>query len=283
MTFDLPIASLFQFLFVLARLGGVVMVAPGFGAGTVPTRLRVLLALTLALLISPLQATTLPALPRHFAELVWLTGNELGVGLILGFGVNLIFTAAQMAGQLIGQMSGLQAADVFNPTLGAAVPLFAQLIDMMLVVIFLLVGGHHLVLSALMDTFRAMPVTHVQWETGALEVLVRLLAESFVLGLKIGAPVTATMLVSLLVLGLISRAMPQLNLMQIGFGLNSLLTLAVLGMTLGSTVVLFDEELFRSIDRVRDGLLAAVSDAAIEKQPTAEGFEVSPAGISEVR
>ncbi len=265
MTFDLPLAHLYLFLFVVARVAGVVLVAPGFGSGSLPGRLRALLVLALSLLIAPLQSAAHVAQPENLGQLAWLSGNELGVGIILGFGVNLVFVSAQLAGQVIGQMSGMQAADVFNPTLGTSVPLFAQLIDSMLLIVVVAIGGHQLVIGALLDTFVRMPVTQVRWEAGTIETLVALLGESFALGLKIGAPITVTMLVSLLVLGLISRSLPQLNLMQIGFSLNSLLTLLVLSVTLGGSLVWFDEQVFRSVDLLRERLTGgatAIADAS---------------------
>ena len=258
MTFDLAFPQLFLFLFVTARVGGVVMVAPGFGAGSLPVRLRALLVLALSLLIAPMQSSQPIETPENLAQLVWLTGNELGVGIVLGFGVNLIFVAAQLAGQVIGQMSGMQAADVFNPTLGTTIPLFSQMLDTMLLVVFVALGGHQLVIGALLDTFRGLPVTQVHWESGTIETLIGLLGESFALGLKVAAPVTVTMLVSLLVLGLISRTLPQLNLMQIGFSMNTLLTLFVLSATLGGSVIWFDEQLFRSVDLLRDQLVGGL-------------------------
>lgn len=259
MTFDIPLQYLFLFLFVTARVAGLVMVAPGFGAGTVPMRIRALLVLTISILIAPLQPLTEPIPPDNLGQLVWLTANELGVGIVLGVGMNMVFASAQLAGQIIGQMSGMQASDIFNPTLGASIPLFAQLLDLMMVTIFVVIGGHQMVLGALMQTFQQMPVTQVHWESGSMLVVVDILSSAFVLGIKVAAPVTVTMLVSLLVLGLISRALPQMNLQQIGFSLNAIVALFVIALTMGAGLIWFEEELFKTLDHLRSQLLGHVA------------------------
>lgn len=259
MTLDVPLQYLFLFLFVTARVAGLVMVAPGFGSGTVPMRIRGLLVLALSLLIAPLQPLAESINPNNLGQLVWLTGNELGVGIVLGVGMNMVFASAQLAGQIIGQMSGMQASDIFNPTLGASIPLFAQLLDLMMVTIFITIGGHQMVLGALMQTFQEMPVTQIQWESGSMLVIVDILSSAFVLGIKIAAPVTVTMLVSLVVLGLVGRALPQMNLQQIGFSLNALLALFVIAVTMGAGLVWFEEELFNTLDLLRSELLSKVA------------------------
>ena len=147
-------------------------------------------------------------------------------------------------------MSGMQVADVFNPTLGTSVPLFGQLLDSIMIVTFISVGGHQMLMAALLDTFKHMPVSQVHWHEGALDLLVVLLGEAFALGLKIGAPVMVAMIISLLVMGLISRTLPQLNVIQVGFSLNSMIMLLILSLTLGtaslismsSRVAIDDEE-----------------------------------------
>ena len=255
MSFELPLQYLFLFLFVSARVSGLVLIAPGFGAGTVPMRVRALFILALSLLIAPLQAVDSLATPANLGQLVWLMGNEIGVGVLLGTGINMIFSAAQLAGQIIGFMSGMQAADIYNPSLGASVPLMAQMLDMMMVAIFVAIGGHQMAIGALIDTFQSMPVTQVHWEAGSTLVVVEILSSAFVLGIKIAAPVVVTMLTSLLVLGLIGRALPQMNLQQIGFSLNGLVALFVLAMSLGGGLIWFEDELFHTLDHLRDRIV----------------------------
>ena len=256
MPLDFGHSQIVLFILVLARVSGLIMLAPGFGSRSLPIRVRAFLVIALSLLISPLQEVDINV-PDNLAQLVWLVANELGVGLFLGFGVSLVFASAQLAGQVIGQMSGMQVADVFNPTLGASVPLFAQLLDSVMLVVFIVVGGHQLLLTALLDTFQHMPVSTVEWQTGALDLVLSLLAEAFALGLKIGAPVMTAMIISLLVLGLISRTLPQLNVIQVGFSLNSMLMLLVLSLTLGPGIALFDKQVFEAIDQLRYQLIGA--------------------------
>jgi len=258
MTLDVTMAQISVFVLVLSRISGLILVAPGFGNRALPMRIRAFLVIALALLVTPFQSGVVVQEPENLAQLIWLIGNELGVGLFLGFGVNLVFASAQAAGQVIGQMSGMQVADVFNPTLGASVPLFGQLLDSLMVVTFITVGGHQMLLIALLDTFQHMPVSEVHWQDGALDLFIALLSEAFALGLKIGAPVMVAMIISLLVMGLISRTLPQLNVIQVGFSLNSMIMLLILSLTLGPGIAFFDEQVFVAIENLRSHLIGSL-------------------------
>ena len=258
MTLDITMNQIALFILVMARISGLILVAPGYGSRALPMRIRAFLVIALSFLVTPFQSSIVLGVPENLAQLVWLIGNELGVGLFLGFGVNLVFASAQAAGQVIGQMSGMQVADVFNPTLGTSVPLFGQLLDSIMIVTFISVGGHQMLMVALLDTFKHMPVSQVHWHEGALDLLVALLGEAFALGLKIGAPVMVAMIISLLVMGLISRTLPQLNVIQVGFSLNSMIMLLILSLTLGTGITYFDEQLRVAIDEMRSQIVGVV-------------------------
>ena len=142
---------------VFARVGGLTMTAPIYGTSDVPLQVRVLLAAALALLVAPLQWHGGGV---HFGgpvSYLMLLGCEAAIGACLGLGVLVLLHGMTLAGQLIGQASGLGMAEVFDPALDENVPLFSRLLLLVALCVFLCIGGHRLVMAGLLDTFRAIP------------------------------------------------------------------------------------------------------------------------------
>jgi flagellar biosynthetic protein FliR len=159
----------------------------------------------------------------------------------MGLGINLLFAGIQVAGQVVSQMSGLSLADVFNPGFEEDVSVFSQLFYFLTLAVFVAVGGHRIVTEALLQTFAWAPPGQAFLRDDFVEVLTGILTQSFALGIRAGAPILAALLLSNIVLGLISRTLPQINIIAVGFGLNSLLTLGMLFLSIGAVAWTFQE------------------------------------------
>jgi flagellar biosynthetic protein FliR len=229
------------FTFVLARTGAVVMTAPIFGSQAVPRQVRALLALTMSLLVTPVYLSTSMPPVGHLVEYGRLLVNEALLGLLLGLGINILFAGIQVAGQVVSQMSGLSLADVFHPAFEEDVSVFSQLFYFLTLAVFVAVGGHRIVTEALLQTFAWAPPGRAAVGDNVVEVLIAILSQSFALGIRAGAPILAALLLSNIVLGLISRTLPQINVIAVGFGLNSLLTLGMLLLTIGTVAWTFQD------------------------------------------
>jgi flagellar biosynthetic protein FliR len=241
---------------VLSRVGGLVMIAPIFGASEAPLRLRALFAILLTLLIVPVQFH-LPvpetATLLGFASYVAV---ELGIGLVLGLGVWIYLQAFQLAGHIISQASGLSLADAFAPGLDTNVPVVSQLLHMFALALFVAIGGHRLVVEGFLQTFAAIPPGQGAWSPEVPQLLTTMLSQSFQLGVRIAAPGLTALLLATLVLGLISRTLPQLNVMALGFGLNAMLTLSVTAFSLGAAAWAFEDQLDAVVTQIVNGLAA---------------------------
>jgi flagellar biosynthesis protein FliR len=229
------------FTLVLARTGAVVMTAPIFGSQALPRQVRALIALAMALLVTPVYLRTSVPPVEHTLEYGRLLVNEALLGLLLGLGINILFAGIQVAGQVVSQMSGLSLADVFNPAFEEDVSVFSQLFYFLTLAVFVAVGGHRIVTEALLQSFAWAPPGHAAMGDNVVEVLTAILTQSFALGIRASAPILAALLLSNIVLGLISRTLPQINVLAVGFGLNSLLTLGMLFLTLGTVAWTFQD------------------------------------------
>ena len=178
------INSFVIFIFVLARMSGLVMTAPMFGSSEVPTRIRALLAFTLALVITPVEWSANVELPTSLAAFIVSMGGELLIGMILGLGVMILLSGVQVAGQIISQMSGMSLADVFNPGFDAEVPMISNLLYLVTLTVFIILGGHRLLVGALLDTYTFLPLGHAQLPLSLGTLMATLLAESFSLAVR---------------------------------------------------------------------------------------------------
>jgi flagellar biosynthetic protein FliR len=245
------------FTLVLTRVSALVMTAPLFGTQALPRRFRALLAVAMSLLVTPVYlGATLPPVTQ-LADYGRLLANEALVGLLLGFGMNMLFSGIQVAGQVVSQMSGLSLADVFNPGIEEDASVFSQLFYFLTLAVFVAIGGHRMVMEALLETFSAAPPGHAALGTDFVEVLTGILTQSFVLGIRAAAPLLTALLLSNLVLGLISRTLPQINVIAVGFGLNSLLALGLLSVSLGAAAYTFQDPTIDVLQQLGDTIAGA--------------------------
>ncbi|MHC4405761.1 MAG: flagellar biosynthetic protein FliR [Planctomycetota bacterium] len=245
------------FTLVLTRVSGLVITAPIYGSPEVPARVRALLAFSLAVLITPSQWTAEVQDPGTTLNYLVLIGSELLIGLCLGLGIVILFSGIQLAGQMIGRIGGLMLADVFDPSAGISVPMFSRLLYLVTLAVFVCIGGHRVVMAGLLDTFQTIPPGSGAVPTSIADTFVLVLAQSFVLAIRAAAPVVTSLLVSTLVMGLISRTLPQLNVLAVGFGMNAMLGFAVLGLSLGAVAWVFPEQLEATLETLLDAIHAS--------------------------
>jgi flagellar biosynthesis protein FliR len=245
------------FVLVLARTSTLVMTAPIFGTVSIPRQVRVVLAVAISLLITPVfLGTSLPAI-ESTAEFGRLLVNELLVGLLLGLGINILFSGVQVAGQVVSQLSGMSLANVSSPGFDEDIPVFAQLYYFLTVAVFVAVGGHRIVTQSLLETFTTLPPGHAAIGDSFVEVITGIMTQAFVLGVRAAAPLLTALLLANLILGLISRTLPQINVIAVGFGLNSLLTLGLMFLSIGAAVWIFQDPTIDVMHRIQESLVAS--------------------------
>jgi flagellar biosynthetic protein FliR len=231
------------FALVLARLAGLLIGAPMLIGLRVPLTVRALVVIALALVIAPTQVAALPESPPNLMALALLVGAELLVGLVLGLGVTVTIAGLQLAGSIVGQLSGMSLAEAFDPCFETEVPLLAQFLTVLAIALFLLMGGHRLVIDGLLQSFAAMPPGEAVVDARMIEALMTAVGDGFALAVRAAAPAVAALLVASVTLGALSRALPQLSTMALGFGLNVFAALGGLWLSLGTIAYLFEEQL----------------------------------------
>ena len=243
------------FVLVLTRIGGLFVTLPVVGTQHIPMQFRGLAAVAIALMIVPsFWGVGVPD-PGNVLGLLVMLGRELVLGLALGLSVSILFSGLQLAGQLIAQISGLSLADVYNPATDSNVPVFAQLLDATALAVFVIIGGHRQVIDALLDTFHTIKPGRADFAPTVIDALTLVLHNSFLTGIRAAAPVMVSLLLAVLIVGLISRTLPQLNTINLGFSFNTLVLLGTLAISISSAVWIFQDETESAIDTVRTSLM----------------------------
>lgn len=220
--------EVFSVLLIFVRVGATVMLMPGVGDPYVAMRIRLLLSLFIALLMTPVLAPTLPALPDAPAAMVLLIVGEAVVGIFLGSLARILMGALTTAGMIIAMSSAMANALVNDPTAaqqGSVVGSFLTVVALM--VIFSL-NLHYLLLMALVDSYalfvpgQALPVGDFT------QVIIEVVARSFLLAFQLAAPFAAVALIFYLGVGLLSRLMPQVQIFFVAMPLQIALAFIVL-------------------------------------------------------
>jgi len=226
------------FVLVLFRVAGLMAYAPLLGSAKIPKRIKVLLAVVMAMGLTPAVHT-----PVRLPDSAWQAavgiGGELVFGVAMGLVLSLVFIAAQWAGEIMGQQMGLNLSETFDPQFGQQGSLVGDLYFMGTLVVFLTLRGHHALLNGVRASFDSLPLLSVGMDRPLLDTLMGLLDAATGLAARLAAPMLVTMLVVDLALGFVSKTVPQINVMSAGLSLRSAIGMAVLiaGLTLTSDVL----------------------------------------------
>ena len=217
---------LLAWMIALARVSGLLIVAPFLGSVSIPPRIKAGLALLLTLFMLPL----VPAPPAvaGASGMAALLAGELAAGFTLGFTLQLIFDAAQLAGQVCGVQMGYSLASVLNPDSQADSPVLSTLYQLVALLLFVQLGVPHWLLRGLARSFDYLPPGRLSLTWPAVSGLLTFAASMFVAGMQMAAPVVVASLFADVALGFLGKASPQLPVLFIGISLKNLLGLALL-------------------------------------------------------
>lgn len=211
----------------LVRVLAMISVAPVLSHRAVPARVKLLLGLVITALLVP-NLNTPPLVDALSGTGLGLLAHNILVGVTLGFAVRLVFAALELAGEMIGLQMGLSFAGFFSPATGQTQNPVASFLALLALLMFIAIDGHLMLIHALSESFRLFPVTGADAAPISFNLLVRIASDMFSIALAIALPFLAVMLLVNVVLGVLARVAPQLNIFAVGFPLTILVGLAVL-------------------------------------------------------
>lgn len=242
--------ALVLFLLVTIRITGLLTAAPVFQSRNLPVVIRVGLAFLISLVLTPVLPGVIEL--NHPATLILMVVQELLTGLLMGFVVNMIFAAFQVAGQLIEVPMGFGLVNVLDPMTGVQLPLVGQVKHIISLWIFLLVDGHHTLIRALVESYRLLPVGEPPLFTHGVELIVKAFSGMFLLAFKIALPIVGVLFLTTVGLGILVRLIPQINVFMVGFPLKILVGLFLLWLSMAVFIRWFADYLSPSGEIWRD-------------------------------
>lgn len=237
LTLDFLPQTAFAFLLIFARVGAMVMAIPGIGDRAIPTRLRLVFALALSLILYPIVQKAFTGLPTALNGMLAAILSELMVGLAIGLTVRMIIAAIQVTGTAIAFQTGLAFAQNLDPAQGIQSSLFGSFLSMLSVTLLFATDMHHVLLAAIHDSY-------VLFRPGALlpagdfaEVALRTMADGFRVALQLASPFLVFGLIFYLGVGVLTRLIPQVQVFFLAMPANIFLGFVLLMLLLGTMML----------------------------------------------
>ena len=221
--------------------------APVLSSRAFPMRAKVALAFFVAL-GTQASLPSMPVVGFNDPDALGVAAQQVGIGLAIGFSVRLVFSALELAGEVIGFQMGLNFAAFFDPSLNSQSSAVARLFGQMATLMFVVMNGHLMVLMAVNNSFRAFPIDQSILDVFERLGLFRLGQDIFASALWIALPMIGMLMFANLALGIVSRVAPQMNIFAVGFPI----TLAVGLVGIAFTLPMLDQPYMALLERVID-------------------------------
>ncbi len=227
--------STYQFqslLLIITRVAPILFMMPPLSSRVVPNIAKIGLTLTVSLVLWPVVKIEAPFFPSEPFSFGFFMISEFMIGFFLGLSIRFIFAGIQLAGEYAGLQMGLAMASIIDPQSGTDSTLIAQFYYLLGLLIFLSVDGHHWIFRALVQSFHLLAPGEFYLQEGLYRHLLSLSGNMFLLAIKMAAPVMAVLILVQIVLGIVARMVPQVNVLISSFPLTISLGLIFLGLSI---------------------------------------------------
>ena len=218
------------YLWPLFRVSAMVASAPVFGTRSVPTKVKVMTAIAITSVLVPI--LPVPELDIFSPLAVMVILQQILIGLIIGFTVQLVFSAVITGGQIVAMQMGLGFSLMVDPQNGAQSPVLSQFYIVMVMLIYLAINGHLVLIEVLADSFKSMPISSQGLVASDFMQVVKWGGNIFAGGMAIALPAIASLLVVNVSFGIMTRSAPQLNVFAIGFPITMMMGFILVMVTL---------------------------------------------------
>lgn len=216
------------FALVLMRVSAFIVTMPVVGTSNVPAQVKVLLALSLAVIIFPLVGWQKLNVDFESFAIVPYVVKEVFIGLAFGFLTRMFFMAIMMAGQIMSISVGISSAQLYNPMMDEAVSPFDQFYSILATLFFLAINGHHLLIRGLLETYNMVQIIEPTISLKGLGGVVTLVTTATKMAVQVSAPIMVAILMMNLAMALVGRAVPQINILMTSLPITTLAGLAIM-------------------------------------------------------
>lgn len=203
-----------QLFWPLTRILGCLSVVPLFSHPAIPKRIKLAVGFVITLAIVP--SIQVPAIEVFSWQGLLSLLAQFLIGISMGFVMRLLFTAVEMAGFMMGMSMGLGFASFYDPQAQGQTIAVGQFLTMLTLLVFMSLDGHLIVVAVMLQSFETMPIGLENWQLNS-QTIATLGGHIFSQGLMLSLPVVASLLITNMALGILTKAAPQFNIFGIGF------------------------------------------------------------------
>lgn len=225
-------ALFYAFLIVFVRCSAMLLSSPVFGAQNTPLMVRIFTTLALAAALTCTIKPNIGPPPADMYSLALAIMHEAIAGILIGAFMTMVLHAAEIAGSFLDLQMGFGLSQALNPITGVPVTLMAQFKMFLCMVVFLSINAHHVMLAAFVHSYDTMPMPSMASMPGIQATFVGMITQMFLIALQIAAPVTAVSIVVDAALGVINKAVPQMQTLIVGMPAKIIMGLLVVSVTL---------------------------------------------------
>jgi flagellar biosynthesis protein FliR len=214
-------------MLIFVRVTGMIASAPFFNSQSSPPHIKIMFSILLSIIITAAYWNEHPVIEFHVWNVVLLVFKEFFLGLIIGFSATAVFHAARMAGGIIDMDMGFNTATIFDRSNNTPT-LIGEFKDLIALMIFLFLNGHHHLIEGMFISVKAIPLTTMAFTDSTVLLLIKMATLVLVLSVKMSAPVLVTLFLTNLSLALLARIAPQTNIFMLSFQMKISMGLIVL-------------------------------------------------------
>lgn len=209
------IGQLTAFLLIFARVGAALMVMPGFGDSYVMTRTRLLFALAMSIVLTPLLSSRIPPMPASTIDLALLIACEVLVGGFIGMITRTLLSVLHTAGTMIAYQSSLAVSSIFDPVTGTQTAVISNFMTIVALTVMFALNLHHLMLAAIVESYNLFTPGAYPLMEDIFKYHLKMVSECFAMGILLAAPHIVFSFVFYLMGGLMQRLMPNFQIFYV--------------------------------------------------------------------
>ena len=239
--YDVLQGQVAAFLLVLTRTSGIFFISPFLGSMNISAKIRAAAAILLAVLLFPVvvKESVIHA-PATILLFAFTVVKELFIGWLIGLVGYIVLSAVNMAGKIMDMQVGFAVVSMMDPTTQQQTGLIGTFLYNLTLIYFVVTNGHHVIISALAESFRIIPLDSMVWNDSLPQLINDLTAGIFTNGMKIAMPVTFAILLTNVGMGILARTMPQMNIFVVGIPMHLMIGTSMISMILPFYLLFLD-------------------------------------------
>ena len=239
--------EIFTLALVFCRIGAALILVPGIGESMVPARYRLGIAFSITIIMAPILAPIVPKLPNSVVEMSWLLGSEVFIGLFIGTVMRIIMASLDMAGTFMSIINGLSSASMLNPLLQQQSSVVSVFLTTLGMVIIFETGLHEIIMRYIVDSYDVFIPGKLLYLGDITKVIIEMTSRSFRIGLQLAFPTIIIIMLMVIVLGVLARLVPQLQVFFVALPLQVIVGLLIIVIGMSSIFLVFVDEFTQSL------------------------------------